>query len=114
MFLELGLTIESVKLSGGGSRSTLWRQIISDVLGRESTLTLAGDASLGAAMMGGIAMGTFKDVYDAVRRCVKATGSLRPDSNNKNKYDMLFHVYKDVHNQLISSYKLLDQVTAVL
>ncbi len=50
-FKELGLTPSEIRLTGGGSRSASWRQIVADVFGVPVvTLSTAEGAGLGAAI----------------------------------------------------------------
>lgn len=50
-FAELGLKGREIRLTGGGSKSPIWRQILADALGAETVcLQTAEGASLGAAL----------------------------------------------------------------
>lgn len=67
----LGLADGEVRIVGGGRRSELWCQIKADVLNRPVRQVLAEEATaLGAAMLAGMAAGTFADITDAVARAV--------------------------------------------
>jgi xylulokinase len=67
----LGLADGEVRVVGGGRRSPLWCQIKADVLNRPVHQVLAEEATaVGAAMLAGIAVGTFADLDDAVARAV--------------------------------------------
>ncbi len=76
---ELGLTDSAgacagsgIRVVGGGRRSGLWCQIKADVLNRPIRRVLAEEATaLGAAMIAGVAAGTFADFGDAVDRAVE-------------------------------------------
>jgi xylulokinase len=61
-----------VRVVGGGGRSRLWCQIKADVLGRPVRRVLAEEATaLGAALLAGVAAGTFTDLAEAVGRTVE-------------------------------------------
>src|SRR5204862_6798929 len=62
----LGVRPERARLSGGGARSDLWSRIVASVLGipLERTAVEEG-AAYGAALLGGVAAGTFADVPEA-------------------------------------------------
>lgn len=54
--------------SGGGTRSQLWRQIISDVLDvKLATVKTVEGAAFGAALLAGIGVGIWPDVTEAAR-----------------------------------------------
>ena len=68
----LGLAGGEVRIAGGGHRSALWCRIKADVLNRPVHRVLAEEATaLGAAMIAGVAAGTFDGFPDAVARAVE-------------------------------------------
>jgi xylulokinase len=72
----MGLAGDEVRIVGGGGRSALWCQIKADVLDRPVRRVLAEEATaLGAALLAGVAVGTFADLTEAVARAVR----LAPD-----------------------------------
>ncbi len=61
-----GADIRGPRLAGGGSTHQKWRQLLADVLGEELYEVASSSASArGAAMLGGVAAGTFPDVRAA-------------------------------------------------
>jgi xylulokinase len=75
----LGLTIEQVRVSGGGARSSLWRQILADAFDTEIvTVNVTEGAAYGAALLAGVGAGVWADVAEAARRSVAVTGRLSP------------------------------------
>ncbi|MBW3592422.1 MAG: xylulokinase [Actinobacteria bacterium] len=85
---ELGVRPQVGRVSGGGARSDLWLGIVASVLGipLERTAVEEG-AAYGAALLGGVAGGFFEDVHDAVRRCVRVTGTVEPEPAWRGAYD---------------------------
>lgn len=75
----LGLTIEQVRVSGGGARSSLWRQILADAFDTEIvTVSVTEGAAYGAALLAGVGAGVWADVAEAARQSVAVTGRLSP------------------------------------
>jgi xylulokinase len=76
----LGVRPELGRVSGGGSRSRLWLEIVAAVLGLplERTASEAG-AAVGAAMLAGVRCGVFADTAEAVARCVRVGERIEPD-----------------------------------
>ncbi|MBO7217140.1 MAG: xylulokinase [Clostridia bacterium] len=89
---------------GGGTKGKLWRQMISDALGIALKTTESADSSLGSAMLGGIAVGVFKDAKDAVEKCVKEVDITYPNLENTEKYRKVFETYKKIHDALAPIY----------
>jgi len=90
---------------GGGAKGKLWLQILSDVLGIALQTTQSSDSSLGSAMLAGISVGAFRDVEDAVEKCVKQKVIVYPNPENTRKYGEIFAVYKNIHDALAPVYR---------
>ena len=88
---KLGTTF----ISGGGSKSQVWCQIIADCLGSTMKVPVGADSgSRGAAINAGVAVGAFKDHAEGVKRMVKIGREQSPLEQNVSKYDQLYQMYK--------------------
>ncbi|HHX71878.1 MAG TPA: xylulokinase [Clostridiales bacterium] len=59
----LGLSAGKIRLSGGGSKSVFWRQMLADVFGRSVSAPFqAGGPALGAALLAGVGVGLYPSV----------------------------------------------------
>jgi xylulokinase len=97
-----GLTeITQVRVSGGGARSSLWRQILADVLDVELvTVNTAEGAAYGAALLAGVGAGVWPDVDDACRASVKQTGVTTPQPQVVTGYEGLYALYRRLYPDL--------------
>ncbi len=76
---ELGVSPEAGRVSGGGARSRLWCEIVASVLGVPLELTVVEEGSAyGAALLAGVAGGTFADAPAAVSACVRVRDTVEP------------------------------------
>lgn len=105
--LTKGEIIEYI-LVGGGSRSTIWPQIVCDVLGTNAILMENADACVGAAMLAGVGTGIFKDVDEAISRCAKRQSEVHYNKDSYNKYSSLFAAYREIHDNLKKICKTLS------
>jgi xylulokinase len=77
---ELRVDPRAGHVSGGGARSELWLRIIASVLGLPIQRTETDEGSAyGAALLGGVAAGVFRDVHEAVSTCVRLLDPIEPD-----------------------------------
>jgi xylulokinase len=84
----LGVEPESARVSGGGARSGLWLRVAASVLGLPLERTAAEEgAAYGAALLGGVAAGTFADVHEAVASTVRVTERIDPDPDWARAYE---------------------------
>ena len=103
---EQGLAINEVRVSGGGARSHIWRQIQADVLGKPVAHTKIEEASaLGAAMLAAISLGIHKDLSDASRNMVKIVERHTPNPEVHRKYESMFQMYKELYRALRKFYE---------
>ncbi len=81
-----GVQIGSVRITNGGSKSRLWREILADVLNRDliSIINHPG-ASYGAAIMAGIGGGVIKD-WSYVAGSLEQGEVISPNPNNVARY----------------------------
>ena len=71
--------IQQVRVSGGGSKSQLWKQILADVLNAEMvTINTAEGAAYGAALLAAIGHGQFNSPADAIDKSIKITSTTEP------------------------------------
>lgn len=102
LMLGAGLPdLDIIRLSGGGSRSPLWRQILADTLGRELVTVEEGEgAALGAALLGGVAAGLWSDVDAATRDLVQETGRVMPDAGAQAAMAAVHARFRDLYPAL--------------
>jgi len=91
---------DSAIIIGGGGKSPLWRQMVSDALDMKLKEMKYADSSLGSAMLAGIASGIFKDEVDAVSKCNEIVSETNPNSENTVEYRKLFKKYKAIQKAL--------------
>ncbi len=73
--------LETVRISGGGVQSPLWRQILADALDQELAMVEEGEgAAFGAAILGGVAGGIWPEVAGVTQQVVEETGRVAPDT----------------------------------
>lgn len=103
---EMGMEItDTIKIIGGGSRSLLWRQIVSDMLELPMTQVLTDDSSIGSAMLAGVASGVFESFDQSVEICTKTGETIFPDTKNRDVYRKGYEFYKRIHDAMAPIYR---------
>ena len=93
--------IEQVRVSGGGAKSPLWRQILADVFNAELvTVNTTEGAAYGAALLAGVGGGIYSDTDAACMQAVRITGSNSPLPEQVEQYDQLYPIYRDLYPTL--------------
>lgn len=91
---------DSAIIIGGGGKSPLWRQMVSDALGLKLVEMKYADSSFGSAMLAGVAMGIFESPEKAVEICNEIVSETVPNAENTEKYKKVFKKYKAVQKAL--------------
>jgi xylulokinase len=96
----LGLAGQEIRIVGGGARSELWLQIKADVTGRAVRPVRASEpTALGAAILAGLAAGTFRDAADAVARTVTPSARCyEPDERTRPVYEERYAQYRALYD----------------
>lgn len=111
-FKEGGYSVTRVCLGGGGSKSGLWSQIISDILNIEiNTLECEEVSCLGSAIVTALGLGLCGSLDEAVSRMVKVKSSFSPNRDNIKTYDNVYTLYLKLHESLQPYYRLHSELT---
>ncbi|MFN2143801.1 MAG: xylulokinase [Anaerolineales bacterium] len=93
-------SIDQVRISGGGTKSPVWRQIIADVLGVELvTVNTAEGGAYGAGLLAATGAGAFASVEEACKAVISITGSTTPGAN-KDLYEEIYPTYRELYPAL--------------
>jgi xylulokinase len=90
--------VEQVRATGGGARSSLWRQLQADVyaIPVHRTTTDEGPAH-GAALLAGVAAGVYHDIGDASATVRLREEVTEPDPERTKVYEEHYEVYRSLY-----------------
>lgn len=87
---ELGIKPERIIVSGGGSNSHLFMQIIADMYGVKTVRNqINGAAAIGSAICAAVATGLYKDFKEAAKYMVKPRDEFAPNMENHKVYNQI-------------------------
>jgi xylulokinase len=105
--------IEQVRVSGGGAKSALWRQILADVLGAELvTVNTTEGAAYGAAILAGVGCGAWPDVETACSNLIRIVERVSPDQERTALYGLAHDQYKRLYPALRPAFSGLASIEA--
>jgi xylulokinase len=97
----LGVNVASIRASGGGARSRLWRQILADIFGTQVVTMASGEGSaLGAAILAMVATGEYSSVEEACRAIVRERDIVEPRAEEAKIYADGHAVYRSLYPAL--------------
>jgi xylulokinase len=102
--------IEQVRVSGGGARSPLWRQILADVLGAELvTVNTTEGAAYGAALLAGVGAGEWATVNESCQAVIRTSQSTRPNPEEVKVYEKYYPLYHGLYHALRPTFDAVGQ-----
>ncbi len=101
-FERLKFDVDTVRLTGGGARSPLWRQIIVNVLNRPASLA-EGDSTLGNAMVAAVGLGYYQDFSTAAEEMVTQQTFQGPDPEAVVIYERLYKRFYEIRDVMLNS-----------
>jgi xylulokinase len=98
---DLGVRPTQIRAIGGGATSPLWLQLQADVYGSVvHRLAIEEGAAYGAALLGHVAAGTFKDVDEATSLVRTLDEVTEPDPANVTVLEETYGVYRALYPKL--------------
>lgn len=104
------IPIAEVRVSGGGAKSTLWRQILADIFGLPVCVVNSVEGpAFGAAILAAVGVGKFDGVEKACDSIIKTGEATEPLTDNMKKYNQLYAIYRRLYGTLQTSFRELGK-----
>jgi xylulokinase len=98
--------IDQIRISGGGAKSPLWRQILANVMGNEMvTVNTTEGAAFGAALLAGVGAGVWSSVPQACRATIRVVSQTEPQIDQMHTYDELYPLYRELYPALKPTFR---------
>lgn len=106
---ELGVNFDSVNVMGGGSKSSVWRKIQSDIYGKKvRTLETQDTGAIGNLILALLATNEIGDPREAAK-LVRRVETVIPDPIRSKRYENLFGIYKRIYD---STHSIMEELEA--
>ena len=106
IFEEMNVPVRSIRLGGGGARSTLWRQVQADVYGHEVEIVEAEEgAAYGAAILAGVGATLWPSVDAACSAVIRVTQRVPAQGDIVSKMNENYAAYRRVYPATRSIFK---------
>ena len=98
---QIGVSVDSVRASGGGARSPFWRQMLADVFGkRVVTLQTQEGSAYGAALLALVGTGAYSSVPEVCAAAIREVESVSPQPEAVRTYAEGHRVYQSLYPAL--------------
>jgi sugar (pentulose or hexulose) kinase len=107
---SIPVKITDLRVTGGGSKSPVWCDILANCIGKTIKQTEIEEVSaFGAALAAGVAVGIYKDIDEAVETAVRIKHKYLPEEEKHKKYKEIYSIYKEIRVKLMEAwYKRMD------
>src|SRR6266851_46069 len=101
IFHDLNVPVKSIRLGGGGARSSVWRQIQADIYGMPVDLIGVDDGpAYGAGLLAGVGTGVWPSVDAACEAAVHVAKRVHPIPQNLELMNRRYEEYRKVYPAL--------------
>ena len=107
----LGCGVETVRLSGGGAKSPLWKQLFADIFAKPvSVLESQEGSAYGAALLAMTGTGVFASVNEACQATVREVETVLPGAGSP-FYQRAHTVFQAMYPALRDSFRSIDSLS---
>lgn len=97
----MGVPCSQLRLTGGGAKSALWRQIMADVFGQSvHTLQAEEGPAFGVALLAGVGTGVWQSVPEACEAVVRLAEETAPNGERVSHYEAVYTRYRQLYPTL--------------
>jgi xylulokinase len=108
----LGVPVREMRISGGGAKSQLWRQIFADVMDQAAcTINAEQGPAYGVALLAAVGAGHFSNIEEACKATIQVVGKIQPRKPSVKLYDRLFPLYQGLYRSLQPTFKSLAELS---
>lgn len=108
---ELGVPVKEMRVSGGGAKSTLWKQILADVMNQPAcTMNAEQGPAFGVALLASVGDGQYKTIEEACKATIEVTTKTPPSRNASKTYDRSFEIYRSLYGSLKHAYQAISKL----
>jgi len=106
IFKAMGVEPSQIRLSGGGARSDVWRQIQADIFNRECvTINIDEGPALGVALLAGVGTGIYPSVQSACAQTIAVVSRTAPQPANAAVYERYYPIFQRLYANLKDEFK---------
>lgn len=102
---------KEIRAMGGGAKSPFWLQLKSNIVNKRFVRPeVTEGGSLGASILAGIGIGTFKDAHEGVKSTYRERDVYSPQTEEAATYDKYYRLHKRIRPMLAEFYKDLNEI----
>jgi xylulokinase len=111
---DMNITPDNVRLSGGGAKSTFWRQMQADIFGCDASTVQSDEGpALGAALLAGVGAGYFSSVEEACAAMINTSSRIPFNTTAHETYNPYYQEYRTLYPALKGHFEQLGNLVNI-
>ena len=106
---SMNVPVKQIRVSGGGAKSALWRQLQADIFGQDVvTINAEQGPAYGVALLAMVGAGAYRSIEEACTATVKIKEKTKKKRSNIAAYDKRFPLYQKLYRSLKDDFKTIS------
>lgn len=106
---SLGVDIKKARITGGGAKSQVWLQMISDILNTDIAKVQTDEGpAFGAAILAMVGSGAYQSVQKACEITIKETEVFHPNPQNHSVYQKKYNTFVKLYPNVKPLFQILE------
>ena len=103
---EMNIPVEQIRVSGGGARSSFWRQLQADIYG-QSVVTINAEEgpAYGVALLAAAGTGAYSNVVEACQATIRVVSETETEETCKATYNRGYPIYRKLYDSLKDDFR---------
>jgi xylulokinase len=108
---QLEVPVKEMRVSGGGAKSPLWKQILADVMNQSAcTMNAEQGPAFGVALLAAVGNGEFKNIEEACKATIEVTAKTAPQRSAVKTFDRTFPIYRSLYASLKQTFSDISRL----
>lgn len=108
---QLQVPVKQIRVSGGGSKSALWRQMQADMFNQAAvTINCEQGPAYGVALLAAVGAGEFSSIEQACKATIQVTGQTKVQRAARDYYDRAFPLFQQLYRSLQADFKSIARL----
>jgi xylulokinase len=109
----MGVPVNEIRMSGGGARSKIWRQMLADVYAHNvCTINVSEGPAFGAALLAAVGTKCFKNIQEACDAAIRVSATTKFSSKTAAVYEKYYAVFRRLYPALKAEFAEVAKLVA--
>src|SRR5258708_32069973 len=110
---QMQVPVKEVRLSGGGARSRIWRQMQADIYGVKAVTTNSFEGpAYGVALLAAVGTGAYGSIVEACQATIKVGETVTPNAKTRRVYDASYPLYQKLYWSLKDDFRTISELVS--